>query len=705
MERSGDIPREGNKCIIEIVDDGNEVVIIDSDSECSLNKKNQNSSSFISDELCYLKSSPAMPKAGPTRNNLKQRKSAAPKENVGNNKVTHRQNIVLSPRQGIVSRKRRRFSAVLSGSLKAGPKSVKPTSKPTNFSRKNVSPIQPNKKDASTLSSFSIRSESPKALKQPACSAAEQFRSYFGIPVSTKARPGAPPAVDVGFSESYSERPSTPPVDWPVFDVVQFSTPSPNVSDLVQQDVCDQTRPPSAFDALSSADDCASVLLRSNSESKCAAIDRVGQLKDYDMEVNESDDSDSDSSFCEYLEIVRNPHRKIYGRTPDEAIYIESSCDEDGLDECDAICKRDSSLLRSKKRLYGSKRKSIGDNDSAENDNECSRRVNLLERKEERRLQAVLARKSDNLSSPHRMFCIDFVEPEPKERDEHLRTSQDLVSSTGVLLTADCPPIERSVSSQDAGEPTHQSPSDRPRVTAAASLGTSTTLPTFSPLVAEIHEMSLSVAQLSCNDVHLENSITDRGDNSNASNDVHLSPLVKDERANKCLSPSLEDMKNQKVCNHSTGDFVRTQTGPFLSEAASLSKIACDSSCKDLPSFETSNENLDSVLDLDASALVKPPVFSSREQRRVGLKKSLDRVITRKDAPSTKVKVECSAYSEHSADSDHDSVHSDGEDIDLPACMLSVKHWSRKYVNKKTNLPVWEFTVYGGDDCECVTVV
>jgi hypothetical protein len=45
----------------------------------------------------------------------------------------------------------------------------------------------------------------------------------------------------------------------------------------------------------------------------------------------------------------------------------------------------------------------------------------------------------------------------------------------------------------------------------------------------------------------------------------------------------------------------------------------------------------------------------------------------------------------------------DDVDRELPASMVIIPHLSRKSINKATNLPVWNFSVYGEDDCKYCT--
>jgi hypothetical protein len=147
-----------------------------------------------------------------------------------------------------------------------------------------------------------------------------------------------------------------------------------------------------------------------------------------------------------------------------------------------------------------------------------------------------------------------------------------------------------------------------------------------------------------------ETSLKDCVDRAKSANTLFLSKCVESGDTNIDISLPMKDLQRQEIYERSGENFILSPLPTFASDATLQPNVACDSLCKNSICFDEQVEN--------------------------------------------------HAHVEQSAEFDEGSVYTDDEDIDLPACMCSVKHWSRKYLNKTTNLPVWEFTVFGGDDCE-----
>jgi hypothetical protein len=698
---SGDNPGEGNNRNICIVDDDiNDIIYIDSDSESSVKICDQKLSSFANDEVEYVKTAAKMAK--PPRIRSGQHKAPfSPKDKIGS-KLAHRQDKFLSPR------KRRTSTSVLSSTMNTNePKAVKHASNPsTNFSRTNERAN--NLSEEKNVSSRAIAGseESLKESKQSSLSAVEQFRSYFGLSSSKNRGPRSPPPFGFDSSQSVADssfsRPSTPPVDWQISDEGQALTSVRNGSQPVKDDRNVTLLSP-FFDSaslkenktvtksvvFSSEAERGNAVLPSDSERSCVATDCERGKQELAIQIDSFDDVDSDSSSCVCIEIARSPLRKVHGRSFDEAIFIASSSDdefnEDLFEDCGANSKRDLSLLHAKKFVYreNNKGKSSGYRNEPENSNEICRRVNLLERKEERRLQAVLARGHENLMSPGRLFCINLDGPQP--RVDGSQTLQFSESSADPLLASNSSPEHPSSFTQNAGETTQQCISRSALRTASLTASPSSSMKDSEVLlddtkavnkaaVSKSDQALLSSSQLIPLERDFESSIVGNDDRSRHFDSVlHLSKTEDNEWTKNVVSSLSKVIERQESLD------VASQ--PYM--ASDLSKK--NSSCTN----EANDENVHSNTDMDVS------VSTKREKRLVGLKKTLRRASIKNSIPLNTINFESRVPP------DQCSVCSDEEDMDLPACMLSVHHWSRKYLSKTTNLPVWEFTVYGGDDCKC----
>jgi hypothetical protein len=699
LSRSGDNPVEGNKLVIDIPDDDSiEVISIDSDSEGSLQLCGQKLPSLTNDEVKYVKTTATMAKPARKQNGLS---IASPFRNDNTSpKLAQKQGKILSPR------KRRMSSTVLSSAVKASePKAVKLASIAANVSRGNGSANALSEKKNVSSKSITGSNSMQNESKQPAYSAAEQFRSHFGLSPSRKTGPRPPSSVDFDSSQSVAEsslsRPSTPPVDWPISDELRALTSLPKNARATKLDCNVSLLSPHANNkavtksgARSSARKGDTAVLPSDLKTSHVAND-CGRPKQEDaVQIDAVDDDDSDSSSCIYLEIARSPFRKIHGKSSDDAIYIASSSDddfeEDEYEEYEANRKRNLSLLYSKNDAYrGDNKVNPFDSKSgSENANENGRRVNLMERKEERRLQAVLAGHHENLCSPSRVFRHELGGSELRvDASRNLQLSE---SSTDQRVESKSPSAQSSSSTQNAGEPTQQSNSDRPLSKAATSLASS-------PSSVFVKDSPVSLDEASAVDK------TNVSETNKSLLTLSLVGTVEHDREIILENGEDKPMHVHSVLPSSNTSDIESTNNEISSvsknmekqesfEVASQPDEAKDCSLKNSSSsVATNNENLHGNTARDLS------ISAKREKRKAGLKNALKRASTKKISPSTATNIKGRVAL------DECSVFSDDEDMDLPDCMLSVKHWSRKYVNKTTNLPVWEFTVYGGDDCEYTT--